>query len=124
MGNDLGWPSPMQGRTYPYKGKKYFYLLTTVQKEQAPKSTVDISEYVVFSHVDDRAFADLSREDNYSDEDDYDDYDEGGNNYDIIPTLIKDYSRLHDRLVIKTTINGSPRTAPQPARATHQQSSA
>lgn len=88
-------------RTYPYKGEKN--LLATVQQEQAQQNTTGIREYVFFSHVDDKAFADLSREDNYSDEDDY----EGRNNYDIIPTLIKDYSRLHNRLIFKTTVNGS-----------------
>ena len=83
-------------RTYPYKGKDN--LLATVKREQAR-----LSEYVVFSHVDNTAFADLSCEANDDGKCDY----AGLEKYDIIPTLIKDYSRLHDLLIVKVPVSGS-----------------
>lgn len=73
-------------RIYPYQGKDN--ILAIVQQELAHSSD---SEYVDFSHVDTTAFADLARE----------------ANDDIIPTMIKDYSRLQNLLVIKVTASGS-----------------
>lgn len=83
-----GWPCPC--KDYQYKGKEN--LFTTIQHKRAQNDTTGLSEYVVFSHVDDKAFADLSGE---------------INNYDIIPTLVKDFSPLYDLLVIKLTTSKS-----------------
>lgn len=77
-------------RTYQYNGKEN--LFTTIQHERAQNDTTSLSDYVVCSHVDDKAFADLSGE---------------VNNYDIIPTLVKDFSPLYDLLVIKLTTSKS-----------------
>lgn len=98
-------------RTYPYRGKTN--LFTTVEQEGTQRNTPGINEYVLFSHVDDRVFAGLSREDidQHDDYEDYENVDEKNygarNSHDIIPTLIKVYSRLDNLLVIKMTASES-----------------
>lgn len=98
----LGWPCsckniPIQrGRESPH-----YCPARTGSKKKKKKNTTDISEYGDFSHVDDKAFADLLHESNDNDKDDCEDR----KNYKIIPTLFKDYSWLHNLLVIKMTVS-------------------